>query len=235
MITSTLLASRPARRRDPGIARRAAIFAACVAALLLLGSPASDGATGETQSWDFSVMLDGDKIGFHRFELVEDGEKRLLSSEASFDVRFLFINAFSYRHEAREIWKDGCLREISSRTQANGKKIAVTGETVENRLIVDAGETSNEIRDCVMTFAYWNPEFLQQPKLLNAQSGEYLDVDVEPLGREPIEVRGQQVDASVFKLTAKKLELKLWYSSNDEWLALESVAKGGRIIRYELT
>jgi hypothetical protein len=29
--------------------------------------------------------------------------------------------------------------------------------------------------------------------------------------------------------------LTLWYSPDDEWLALESVAEGGHIIRYELS
>lgn len=214
---------------------RISVLALSLLAILLLGSPATTGATGAAQSWDFSVMLNGDKIGYHRFELRDDGENQLLHSEASFDVRFLFINAFRYRHEVQETWTDGCLREINARTQANGKKVAVSGATVQDRLVVDAGDVRNELDDCVMTFAYWNPEFLNQAKLLNAQSGEYLDVAVEALGSEPITVRGENVDASVFRLTARNLELKLWYSSDDEWLALESVAKGGRVLRYELT
>lgn len=86
-----------------------------------------------------------------------------------------------------------------------------------------------------MTFAYWNPDFLRQPRLLNPQSGEYLDVEVEQVGQEPIVIRGEEVAASVYRITARKMELKLWYSEDDEWLALESVAKGGRILRYELT
>jgi hypothetical protein len=31
------------------------------------------------------------------------------------------------------------------------------------------------------------------------------------------------------------MDITLWYSESAEWLALESVAKGGRIIRYELS
>ena len=204
-------------------------------ALAMLGAPHVSGATDAERSWDFSVMLDGDRIGYHRFELIEEGERRRVRIEAKFDVRFLFVNAFRYRHSTNEIWRDGCLQEIDARTQSNGNKLAVSGATVEDRLVIDAGSARNEIQDCVMTCAYWNPKFLRQPKLLNAQSGEYLDVQVEDLGREMIEVRGRNVDASVYRLTAEKLELKLWYSSNDEWLALESVARGGRIIRYELT
>ena len=86
-----------------------------------------------------------------------------------------------------------------------------------------------------MTFAYWNPNFLDQPRLLNPQTGEFVDVTVEQLGNEMLEVRGQTVDATRFKLTANEIDLTLWYSQDDEWLALESIAKGGHIIRYELS
>ena len=55
------------------------------------------------------------------------------------------------------------------------------------------------------------------------------------IGNEVLEVRGQAVEATRFKLTAYEIDLTLWYSSDDEWLALESVAKGGHIIRYELS
>jgi len=210
-------------------------FLVPLAVAVMFIAPTITSATGVTQSWDFAVKLDGDKIGYHRFELIDEGSQTRLRSEARFDVRFLFINAFKYRHNATEVWSDGCLREIETRTQANGKKLAVSGATMGDRLVIDAGTDTSELSNCVMTFAYWNPEFLRQPRLLDSQSGDYLDVEVENLGSEPITVRGEDMEASVYRLTAKKLELKLWYSPDDEWLALESVAKGGRIIRYDLT
>jgi len=37
---------------------------------------------------------------------------------------------------------------------------------------------------CVMTFAYWNPDLLGQSRLLNVQTGEYMDVQVRVLGEE---------------------------------------------------
>ena len=86
-----------------------------------------------------------------------------------------------------------------------------------------------------MTFAYWNPLFLEQTRLLNPQTGEFLDISVEEVAKELIEIRGLPVSATRFRLTASELEVSLWYSSDNRWLALESVAKGGRIIRYELS
>ena len=86
-----------------------------------------------------------------------------------------------------------------------------------------------------MTFAYWNPGFLEQPRLLNPQTGEYLDVDVTELGKDVVKIGGREIPARSVKLTAHKMDITLWYSSDEQWLALESVAKGGRIIRYELS
>jgi hypothetical protein len=85
-----------------------------------------------------------------------------------------------------------------------------------------------------MSFAYWNPSFLEQQKLLNPQSGEYLDVTVEELGQQQIQARGELTPARLYSVEARGMELKVWYSIDNEWLALESLAKGGRTIRYEL-
>ena len=209
---------------------RTAWLAVAVLAIAPLANAAEN-----AQSWDFSVLLDGNEIGYHRFELTDLGGERRITSKAKFDVRFLFVNAFRYRHDNTEVWSDGCLRTIESRTEANQKRLAVKGSRDGGAFVVDNGSEQNSLDECVMTFAYWDPDFLQQPRLLNSQSGEYLDVEVEALGNESIKVRGETVPATAYRLTAKKMELTVWYSTDDEWLALESVAKGGRIIRYELT
>ncbi len=204
-----------------------------LAFLVFAATPRAE-ADPDERSWDFSVLLDGSKIGYHRFELTVDDGRRRLTSEAKFDVRFLFINAFRYRHTNTEVWSGGCLERLEASTRANGKELVVSGLRAEGRFVVDDGEARSALDDCVMTFAYWNPDFLLQPRLLNPQSGEYLDVEVQRVGQEPIFVRGEQVAASVYRITAREMEVKLWYSEDDEWLALESVAKGGRILRYEL-
>ena len=204
-----------------------ALFAALAIASHALASPVD-------RSWDFAVLLDGSKIGYHRFQLTEDDGQRRLTSEAKFDVRFLFINAFRYRHTNTEVWSGGCLERLEANTRANGKELTLSGLRADSGFVVDDGTEQNSLGDCVMTFAYWNPEFLSQPRLLNPQSGEYLDVEIERVGEEPVVVRGEAVPASVYRITARQMEIKLWYSEDNEWLALESVAKGGRILRYEL-
>lgn len=189
----------------------------------------------DVTSWDFNVYLDDKRVGTHRFEVSEAEGTKYVQSEASFTYRILFIPAYQYDHTAAERWTDNCLVEFDASTNTNGKELRVSGEQSDEGFVVDKGDKALSLPDCVMTFAYWNPDFLHQSRLLNPQTGEYVEVSVEEIGGETFKVRGVQVPATRFKLTANKIDLTLWYSSDNEWLGLESVAKGGRVIRYELS
>ena len=209
-----------------------------VFAIMLLGIGATgvaESSTAPQRSWQFSVLLDGSPIGYHRFELLASESELEVLSEASFDVRFLFINAFRYRHSNRELWEGECLRVIESSTRQNGEEFAVSGAPLAEGLKIEANGRSDRLDGCVMTFAYWNPRFLEQTRLLHPQTGEYMSVEVQPLGREELTVRGESVVASAYQVKARDVDITVFYSDDDEWLGLESVAKGGRIIRYVLT
>jgi len=204
-------------------------------ALTIAAPAAAKKRTDGVANWDFDVYLDDKKVGKHFFTVSEADGVKHVQSEANFNVKILFIAAYRYKHSAAERWTDNCLVEFDASTNTNGKRIQVSGEQTGAGFLVERGDNPIELPECVMTFAYWNPKFLDQPRLLNPQTGEYVDVYVEQAGNEMLEVRGQLVVARRFRLTANDVDLTLWYSSDDEWLALESVAKGGRIIRYELS
>jgi hypothetical protein len=186
-----------------------------IAALLFSTSAAG----AQARAWDFRVLLDDAEIGWHRFTLREDGAGRELRSEARFEVRFLAIPVYRYEHEATERWRDGCLRALDSRTDDDGERLAVEWR--------DPGSS------CLMSFAYWNPKILQAARLLNAQTGEVVPVDIQALGEETIQVRGAPVRAQRYRLKAPQLAIDIWLDDG-AWVALESTAKGGRRLRYEL-
>jgi len=188
-----------------------------------------------TGLWDFDVYLNDKKVGTHKFNVSNSDGVRQVTSEASFNYKFLFITAYRYEHSAEERWANDCLVEVDASTNANGKRTQIYGEQSSGGFIVDKDDKSTELPDCIMTFAYWNPEFLEQPRLLNPQTGDYVAVRVDEIGDEILEVRGQAVTATRFKLSADEIDLTIWYSLDKEWLALESIAKGGHIIRYELS
>lgn len=209
-----------------------------VATACLMGANAPEPESArEQRSFTFDVFLDDSKIGYHEFRLVEQAEgKRRLEAEARFDVKFLFINAFRYRHEIEETWSGDCLVDVQARTNSNGKKTEVEGTLTDSGFLVESGDDERKLGDCVMTFAYWNPEFLNADSLLNPQTGEFLDVEIRRLDRDEVKVSGKTYRAECYEITAKATEVRVCYSADDNrWLALESPAKGGRTLRYELS
>jgi len=210
----------------------AALPVILVAALTITTANAADGH--QPMEWHFDVALDGKPIGYHTFDVRHDGPRQILTTEASFDVKFLFITAFRYRHQNTEIWADGCLSSIDAKTDSNGKVYDVRGNAQDDVFDLSGNAASISLKsDCVQTFAYWNPSILEARRLLNSQTGEYEDISTMLEGYESIEVDGQQIAAARYRLSAKAGDIRLWYSRDDQtWLALEAPAKGGRTIRY---
>ena len=200
--------------------------------LSLLAAPALSN-TAERE-WRFRVFLDNKEIGYHEFRLQEQDGQQLLETEANFEYKLLFIKLYEYTHENTELWKGDCLERIESRTDANGKPYEVTGTLAENRFVLQSADGPSELPSCVMSFAYWNPAFLSQDRLINTQNGDFVDVRVGAPERVDLEVRGSLQPALRYRLEAEELGIELWYSENQEWLALEADAAGGRKLRYEL-
>ncbi len=186
------------------------------------------------KAWRFRVYLDDKEIGFHEFRVQEQGGVRRLETEANFEYKLLFLTLYEYEHENTEIWKGDCLAEIQARTDANGDPYEIKGALAEDTFVLESSEGSAELPGCVMSFAYWNPAFLEQERLLNSQNGEFVDVEVGAPERVDLEVRGTVRPALRYRIEAENLGIELYYSENQEWLALEADAAGGRKLRYEL-
>ena len=186
------------------------------------------------QAWRFRVYLDDREIGYHHFQLADAGDRRVLRSEADFEYRLMFLTLYEYEHENRETWSGDCLHSVDSRTDANGEPFSVEGRRTAGAFRVEARGGTTRLPECVMSFAYWNPAFLRQERLLNTQNGEYLEIEVSNPVPESRVVHGEERPALRYRLEAGELSLVLWYSTDNEWLALESEVKGGRTLRYEL-
>jgi len=200
---------------------------------LFYASGVSANLSGQDR-WQFEVLLDDKKIGYHDFIVSEEDGRQTVSTEANFNVKLLFVNVFSYRHQNEETWRDNCLSSIRSETATNGKDFMLRGQASEGEFQIQTESYKNELPSCVMTFAYWNPEFLKADRLLNSQSGDYEEVIIAKEGEEELQVNGQDIQAIRYSVSGAAAPITLWYAAADHrWLALESVVKGGRVLRYK--
>ncbi|MEY3744103.1 MAG: hypothetical protein RLZZ541_1158 [Pseudomonadota bacterium] len=194
------------------------------------------GHTAEPKEWAFDVYLDSHKIGIHTFELDEHSK---LTSKANFKVKVLIFNAYQYDHLAIERWQDDCLISLDSNTVEDGVTTKVKAIQTLKYLVVNDGNKGADLPLCSMTFAYWNPKILQQSHLLNPQNAEWIDTKVTKLGSEKIDVKGKVTEATHYKLDGslagkRKLNIDLWYTNENEWVALKSTTIDGYTINYKL-
>jgi hypothetical protein len=186
------------------------------------------------RKWEFQVFLDDAAIGHHHFVVNDKGAERELTTDARFDVKVLFINAYRYVHDASERWRGNCLASLNARTDDNGKPSAVQADQQGERVNVVSPRGREALDGCVMSFAYWNPEILRQTRLLNSQTGQYEAVTVAAMGEEKITVRGVPVQTKRYRITGPRNPIDLWYGVDNNWLALQSTLEGGRLLRYRL-
>jgi len=207
----------------------------CGAALLaMLVVMAASGASADVaREWRFRVLLDGSPIGSQSFRVTPEGEGSRVSIDASFDVKFLFLTAYSYRHHNEEVWDGNCLRSIEAATDDNGKKFKVSGTKTDEAFKVVTATGQETLPSCVVSFAYWAPERLGAARLLNSQTGEYEPVTMQDMGEESRTLRGQPVTARRVALQGPKLQIDLWYTADNDWVALESTTTSGRRLRYD--
>jgi Family of unknown function (DUF6134) len=186
-------------------------------------------------SWPFKVYLDDTLIGQHHFELLQRDSGQEIRSRARFDVKILFINAYRYRHENVERWRGDCLTSLTSNTDDNGSLHAVKAQARGDTLSLQVnGVPSPAANGCTMSFAYWNPAFLNATQLLHPQTGKLVDVRIQRVGSEPIKLGDQTVLSQRYSLRGPAMQIELWYSKKGEWLALDALTENGRTLRYRL-
>ena len=184
------------------------------------------------EEWNFDAVLNDKVIGQHTF--IYEDEKTI--SNANFKFEYLFMD-FIYQHKSTETWQEGCLKTISSKTDDDGDLYEVSGHIGTDRFLVTTNNKTTELPSCVMTFAYGNPKILEQKKLMNSQSGEYLDVDIQFIREENHIVKGEDILTDLWRIEANiddgDLLIHLWYDKNMNWVSLKSQTPIGDML-YKL-
>ena len=184
------------------------------------------------EEWNFDAVLNDKVIGQHTF--IYENEKTI--SNANFKFEYFFMD-FIYQHKSTETWQEGCLKTISSKTDDDGDLYEVSGHIGTDRFLVTTNNKTSELPSCVMTFAYGNPKILDQKKLMNSQSGEYLDVDIQFIREENHIVKGEDILTDLWRIEANiddgDLLIHLWYDKNMNWVSLKSQTPIGDML-YKL-
>lgn len=218
---------------------RPPLFALCLASVASVAHAAPE-------VWDFTALLDGDPIGTHRFtvDASANNEQRSVTSEARFDVRFLGLTAYRYRHSVQEQWRGNCLASMTARTDDDGTVTVVNGEAAASGFKAEARTedgkgrlkgtpTQASANGCLMSFAYWSPALRTQQRLLDPGTGRVENVTISPLPQQTLDVRGSQVPVQGWRIAGLKHPIDVWYAG-ERWVGLDTTVDRGRKLTYRL-
>ena len=177
----------------------------------------------------FKVFRDGEPLGHHRVAFRREAEDLHVEIDIQLEVKLAFLTVFRYRHTNHEVWRDGHLVAIETRTDDDGESYWLSGRATESGLEVEGSGGRFVAPADVMPTSYWNAEMVTKNRLLDTQRGRLIDVEIVPVGAEIVLVAGQPVNAQRYTVTGD-LELDLWYATDGEWAKISFEARGAEVV-----
>lgn len=184
-----------------------------------------------TDKLAFEVLRKGKPIGTHTIAFTPNGNNLQVDIDIRLDVKFLMFNAYSYRHKNQEIWRDGRLVQIETKTDDDGENFFVNGRANGEGFDVNSSAGEATAPATIIPTSYWDPAIVEQNKLLNTQNGELLEVSVASGDETEIVVGDETVDARHYVMSGD-LDLELWYDSDGILSRIRFEASDGSTIDY---
>ena len=176
----------------------------------------------------FHVFRDQQPIGRHEIAFRQEGEDLHVEIAIDLEVSFAFITVFRYEHRNHEVWRDGRLVALDTRTDDDGTAYRVRARATDAGLAVEGSGGSYLAPADIIPTSYWNMATVAQSALLDTQRGRILTVAVLESGEDGIAVDGEPVSARRFAMRGD-LDLDLWYGPSDELVKLAFEARGASI------
>jgi hypothetical protein len=177
----------------------------------------------------FDVFRDGEPLGHHHISIRHEADEVHVEIDIELEVNLAFITVFRYDHSNREIWKNGQLVSIDTRTDDDGTAYWLRGRATEDGFQVEGTSGSFLAPASVMPTSYWNAAIVDHTELLDTQHGRLIDVTVRPGGDETVMLEGRSVAVKRFQVSGD-LDLTIWYTHDGEWAKTSFEARGAEIV-----
>jgi hypothetical protein len=192
----------------------------------------------EKEIRDFVVRVDGKPAGYYRMTIENrDDGTQVMEGLANVTVSRLLVT-YTYTYGGTEIWKDGRLVHLKSKSNDDGKRFEVIAWPDGDKLRIRSNNRDQStVADAWLT-TYWrapDPKYRNRAvPLVDADNGRLLNGTLRHLGSQQITITGQAFDCTRYRLTGSGLQVELWYDSQERLVREESFDDGHRIV-LELT
>lgn len=199
-----------------------------VALLSVLFAVATMPASASELDAKFLIKHEGKVIGYHQVRGTETALGLVVDTEVEMRVRFGPIPLYKYDHEAREVWRNGEVISIESKTNDNGTKTSVFAHRKGDTLLINGTLYSGPAPVDAVPPSYWDKSLINASSVINTQTGEILDVGVEHIGQS---AAPDNQAAEQYRITGT-INVDVWYDGS-RWVGSHLFVDGEELI-YEL-
>ena len=175
----------------------------------------------------FLIKHEGKVIGYHHVRGRETALGLVVDTEVEMRVKFGPIPLYKYDHEAREVWRNGEVISIESKTNDNGTKTSVFAHRKDDTLLIDGTLYSGPAPVDAVPPSYWDKSLITARSVINTQTGEIVDVGVEHIG--PSAAPDNQA-AEQYRISGT-INVDVWYDGS-RWIGSHLFVEGEELI-YE--
>lgn len=180
----------------------------------------------------FSVLRNGDEVGFHEVAFARSGGDLTVRTIFDVRVRLLGISVYSYRYEANDVWRDGCLVSLRSNTNDNGTRLSVEAVRIGDQLRITGPKGVDTAPASIFPTHHWHPGVIGSSQVLNTITGTVDRVVMVEHGPQPVAIGNvETATARKFAYTGD-LTNEVWYDSAGRWVKMRFMAKDGSQIEY---
>lgn len=203
------------------------LLATALAALMLVALPARASFIPPSGEIFFKAFRDGEEIGFHKVTFTQDGARVVARTQIELSIYLAFVRVFHYTHDSTEVWENGALTSLDSRTYDDGSDEALSVSRNGNGLEIEGPAYQGTGAAGLRPTSYWFKDFVTQREVLNTQTGKIMPVTIRSEGPETIMINGKAVETERFFV--EELKLFLWYDARGQWVRSSFDARGTAI------
>jgi hypothetical protein len=198
--------------------------------LALAALNAQSGGAKAEEVRDYDVLVRQKPVGKVSIHIKTNRDGTTVSTtDTSVEATFFFIT-YRYQFHGREIWQGDRFVQLDSRTNDDGKALAVTAVVDGNGSRVDVrGSAARRGPILTMTSNYWRaPDprtTAAQFSIIDADTGALFAVKLQHLGAEAVSVEGQKITCEHCRVSGDTAA-EVWFDEHGRLVRQETVEQG---------
>lgn len=186
---------------------------------------------------EMEIFRNGELIGYSYYFFTRKGDETIVTNQTKFSIKLLGVTIFHVEGYGEEKYFKDQLISYNSKTLQNDQEkfVNINFDKKNKKLIINGSSYSGEASINNIIGNWWNHKILQTNTQISPISGSIKEQIVTFIGKEKINLYGQNYDVDLFTLKSKNMKLSkdkrldfdIWYDRKNSRIIKVSYTRMG--------